>query len=160
MSIMLQTITKLAQKAGCKGRGLGLACLFSCFLLFTGVVSAQTVASMTGTVTDSSGAIVANAKVTVTNDGTAVSKTTTTNGAGSYNVTDLNPGTYTVKVENPGFQTSILKGIGVEVAHAATVDAVLQTGSTTTTVEVQESAIALDTTQPDLNTTIENKVVQ
>ena len=160
MPILLQTITKLAQKAGHKGKGLGLACLFSCFLLFTGVVSAQTVASMTGTVTDSSGAIVANAKVTVTNDGTAVSKTTTTNGAGSYNVTDLNPGTYTVKVENPGFQTAVLKGIGVEVAHAATVDAVLQAGSTTTTVEVQESAIALDTTQPDLNTTIENKVVQ
>jgi outer membrane receptor protein involved in Fe transport len=128
--------------------------------MLSGLLSAQTVSSITGTVTDASGAVVANATVTVTNDATGVKKTTTTNSAGSYNVTDLLPGTYTVKVEDAGFSSALLQGIGVEVAHAATVDAVLKTGSTTETVTVQENAISLDTTQPDLNTTIENKVVQ
>ena len=141
-------------------RALAFICAYS-FLIFSGnALHAQTVSSITGTITDSSGAVVANATVTVTNDATNVKKVVTSNSAGSYTVTDLNPGTYTVTVENAGFQASVHNGVGVEVARAATVDAVLQAGSTSQTVQVTENAIALDTTQPDLNTTIENKVVQ
>ncbi len=124
-----------------------------------GKLNAQALASITGTVTDSSGAVIANANVTVTNDATNIKKTTVTSSAGSYTVTDLLPGIYTVKVEIAGFEASVHNGVGVETAHAATVDAVLQPGNTTTTVEVKENVITLDTTQPDLNTTIENKVV-
>jgi hypothetical protein len=121
---------------------------------------AQTLASIDGTVTDSSGAVVANAKVSVTNDNTNVTKTATTSAAGTYTVTDLIAGTYTVKVEIAGFQASLHKGVTVEVGRAATVDAILTAGETTQTVEVHEDVIALDTTQPNLNTTIENTVVQ
>ncbi|MGC2657223.1 MAG: TonB-dependent receptor, partial [Bryobacteraceae bacterium] len=138
---------------------LSVACAFA-FLSLPFGIHAQTVASITGTITDSSGAVVPNATITVTNDATNVKKVATSNSAGSYTVTDLLPGTYTVTVEDAGFQTSNHNGVGVEVAHAATVDAVLQPGNATTTVQVQENAIALDTTQPDLNTTIENKVVE
>lgn len=141
-------------------RAFLFACVLACLLLSNGRLQAQTVASITGTVTDSSGAVVPDAKVEVTNDATGVKKTVTSNSAGSYTVTDLLPGTYTVRVEIAGFQASIHNGIGVEVAHAATVDAVLQPGNATQEIQVTESAIALDTTQPDLNTTIENKVVQ
>jgi len=123
-------------------------------------LNAQALASITGTVTDSSGAVIANANITVTNDATNVKKTTVSSSAGSYTVTDLLPGIYTVRVEVAGFEASVHNGVGVETAHAATVDAVLQPGNTATTVEVKENEIALDTTQPDLNTTIENKVVQ
>jgi hypothetical protein len=121
---------------------------------------AQTLSSITGTVTDSSGSLVQNAKVTATNDATAVSKTVVTSSAGTYTITDVIPGIYTVKVENPGFEISVHNGVGVEVAKAATVDATLMAGSTSQTVEVTESAIALDTTQPNLNTTLENEVVK
>ncbi len=133
-----------------------LAILFSP----AGKLYAQALASITGTVTDSSGAVVANATVSVTNDATNVKKTTLSSSAGSYTVTDLLPGIYTVRVESAGFEASVHNGVGVETAHAATVDAVLLPGNTSTTVEVKENEIALDTTQPDLNTTIENKVVQ
>ena len=146
-------------KAGLKMAALILACLFFCGLVAE-KLSAQTLASITGTVTDTSGGVIADAKVTVTNDSTGVAKVVTTTSAGSYTVTDLLPGTYTVKVENAGFQASIHSGVGVETAHAATVDASLTTGSVTETVTVQENQITLNTTQPDLNTTIENKVVQ
>ena len=129
-------------------------------LSLPGKLSAQALASITGTVTDTSGAVIANANVTVTNDATNVKKTTVSSSAGSYTVTDLLPGSYTVKVEIAGFQASIHTGVGVETAHAATVDAVLQPGNATQVIEVHETAIALDATQPDLNTTIENKVVQ
>jgi len=125
-----------------------------------GDLHAQALASITGTVTDTSGAVVGNASITITNDATNVKRTTVSSSAGSYTITDLIPGIYTVKVESAGFQASIHNGVGVEVAHAATVDAVLQPGNATQVIEVTENAIALDTTQPDLNTTIENKVVQ
>ena len=124
------------------------------------VAQSQTLSSINGTVTDSSGAVVANAKVTVKNDATQVAKTAETSSAGTYTVTDLIPGTYTVTMDVGGFQSSEHKGVGVDVGRASTVDAVLQPGNTQQTVTVSESAIALDTSTPSLNTTIENKVVQ
>ena len=66
-------------------------------------MSGQTLSSVTGTVTDSSGGVIPNANVTVTNDATNVSKTAVTNSAGSYTVTDLLPGIYSIKVESTGF---------------------------------------------------------
>ncbi|MBV9296222.1 MAG: TonB-dependent receptor [Acidobacteriaceae bacterium] len=120
----------------------------------------QTISGISGTVTDASGAVVANASVTVKNNATAVAKTATTSSAGTYTVTDLIPGTYTVTIDLAGFQSSVHNGVGVEVGKTSTVDAALQPGSTTQTVEVQENVVALDTTQPELGTTIENKVIQ
>ena len=128
--------------------------------LLAGMASAQTLSSINGTVTDSSGAVIANAKVSVRNDATQVVKTAETSSAGSYTVTDLIPGTYTVTVDLAGFQSSEHKGVGVDVGRASTVDAVMQPGNTQQTVTVSESAIQLDTSAPTLNTTIENKVVQ
>jgi hypothetical protein len=121
---------------------------------------AQTLSSITGTVTDSSGALTPNAKVTITNVATGVAKTATASSAGTYVVTDLIPGTYTVRVELAGFQAVVLSGVGVEVGRASTVDAVLKAGDVSQTMEVSADVIALDTTQPNLNTTIENRVVQ
>ncbi len=123
-------------------------------------VAAQVLNSLNGTVTDSTGAVIANAKVTVTNTETNVSRTVTTTSAGTYTVTDLVAGAYSVKVEVAGFQTSLHSGITVEVGRAVTVDAIMAAGETTTSVEVHEDVIALDTTQPNLNTSIETKAIQ
>jgi hypothetical protein len=158
MRISIQRVRPVTSVTDISRSSIVFSCILACLLLH-GVVSGQTVSSITGTVTDSSGAVVPDANVSVTNDSTGVKKTAASNSAGSFTITDLLPGTHTVEVTKPGFQSSVLKGIGVEVAHAATVNVLLQTGSTSQTIEVQESAIALDTTQPDLNTTIENKVV-
>ncbi len=137
-------------------------CFAICLLLvsFPSGLHAQALSGITGTVADASGAVVPNAKVTVTNQATQVASHAVTSSAGTYTVTDLIPGTYTVQVELPGFQTSLHNGVGVEVAKMSTVDVSLQTGTTTQTLEVTESVIALNTTQPELGTTIENAVVQ
>ena len=137
-------------------------CFAICLLLisFPSGLHGQALSGITGTVTDASGAIVPNAKVTVTNQATQVASHAITSSAGTYTVTDLIPGTYTVQVEFTGFQTSVHNGVGVEVSKMSTVDVSLQTGTTTQTLEVQESVIALNTTQPELGTTIENAVVQ
>src|SRR5438270_198487 len=142
------------------------AWFLSCFAILliiggSGVrVSAQALQGITGTVTDASGGVVPNATVTATNDATAVAKTATTNSAGTYQFTDLIPGSYTVRMESPGFQSSVHSGVTVDVGKVSTVDGVLQPGRTEQTVNVTETAVALDTTQPALGTTIENKVVQ
>jgi len=125
-----------------------------------GKLYAQASTAITGTITDASGAVVPNAKVTVTNTATQVVNRTESNSAGTYVMPDLLPGTYTVQVEAPGFQISIHNGVLLEVGRNSTVDVALATGNVSTSVEVQESAITLNTTQPELGTTIENKVVQ
>ena len=133
--------------------------ILAVFLMLAGTVNAQALQGVTGTVTDSSGAVVSGATVTVTNTATGVSKTSVSNSAGTYNVTDLIPGSYTIKVDMAGFQSSVHTGVGIEVAKVSTVDAMLTPGNTSQTIEVTENVIALDTTQPDLGTTLENKVV-
>jgi len=120
---------------------------------------AQASAGMTGTVTDSAGAVVPGARVTITNEGTGVISHATTSGAGTFTVTGLIPAKYTVAVEAQGFQKSVKKAVTVEVSTAATVDFSLNIGSADTIVEVTASEIALNTTQPQLGTTIEPAVV-
>ncbi len=137
---------------------LCLAAVLSTF--FIGHANGQALQGINGTVTDATGATVPNATVTATNDETAVSKTSVTSSAGAYEFNDLIPGTYTVKIEAPGFERSVHTGVGVSVARVSTVNATLQPGRTEQTVNVTESVIAIDTTQPELGTTLENKVVQ
>ena len=139
-----------------------IAAWVALFLLVsaTPLLVSQTLSGINGTVTDATGAVIAKPRVTVTNNATQVSKMASTSSAGTYTVTDLIPGTYTVKVTSDGFQASVHNGVGVEVGRVSTVDVELQPGSVQQTVEVSENVIALDTTAPSLNTTIENKVVQ
>jgi hypothetical protein len=135
---------------------LATLCLFA-FIQPT--AHAQANAGITGTVTDASGAVVPNAKVTVTNQDTSVATHLITSGAGTYAVRGLNPGHYTVAVEATGFKKAVQKDVNVEVTVIATIDISLATGSATDTVEVTSNAIALNTTQPQIGSTIEPEVV-
>src|SRR5947209_2564999 len=133
---------------------LSLLLLFSSALVF-----AQGLSGISGTVTDTSDAVVPDAKVTVTNIATNVSTTAVTTSAGTYIVTDLIPGTYTVKIEKAGFSTGVLSEVHVDVSRTTNGDLTLKTGATTDTVEVVAQQSALETTQPHLGTVIENKLV-
>jgi len=72
---------------------------------------AQVNASVGGTVSDSSGAIIPKVTVTAKNDNTGVTTTAQTNDAGSYSFSSLQPGKYTVTAENAGFQTASFKNV-------------------------------------------------
>jgi Carboxypeptidase regulatory-like domain len=123
-------------------------------------ISAQASAGMTGTVTDTSGAVVPNANVTVTNQGTSVSDKTVTSSAGTYSFKGLPPGRYDVNVEAAGFKKAVKSNVTVEVSTAPTVDLVLAAGATNETVQVSAETVALNTTQPEMGSTIEPVVVQ
>jgi hypothetical protein len=103
------------------------------------------VGSIVGTVTDATGAAVANAKVQVTNTATNISKEITTNDTGNYTVPYLRPGVYRVTVEAAGFDKSVVDNISLVVAQERRVDVVLKVGAVTTQVEVSAGALALDT---------------
>jgi Carboxypeptidase regulatory-like domain len=115
----------------------------------------QTSGAVGGTIKDSQGAVVPNAKVTLTNESTNVSTTTTTNGSGEYQILNLLPGLYDLKTEVSGFQPNVVKGISVQQATTATVPVQLTIGSMSSTVEVNAGAgTTIDTTTANLSTTL------
>src|ERR1019366_6102396 len=96
--------------------------------------------SIQGSVTDPSGALVPQAKVTITNKGTGQAVTFTTNSSGSYNSGSLIPGEYKVRVEAKGFRTSELP-VTVEVGTISSGNLKLEVGETSQLVEVETSAV-------------------
>jgi hypothetical protein len=131
-----------------------------CLLSFASrTASAQANAGITGTVTDASGAVIPGVKVTITNQDTSTSSHVVAGSAGNYAVSGLNPGKYTVTVEGAGFKKAVQRDVNVEVSVTATIDITLATGATSDTVEVTSTQIALNTTQPQLGSTIEPEVV-
>ena len=138
----------------------GLVLLALCVALSSAkVLYAQASAGITGTVTDSSGAIVSGASVTITNQATSQARQTTTNSAGTYAVTGLTPGIYSVAVEAAVSRSRSRIRYTSRSAPTATINIALSTGSTSETVEVTAESIALNTTQPQLGSTIEPVVV-
>src|SRR5216684_1392048 len=109
-------------------------------------VGAQTTTgSIVGTVSDASGGVIAGASVTITNMDTGIAVKTATDNAGNYVITPLQVGRYSVAVEAAGFKKSIRSDITVNVQDRIRVDAALEVGAVTDTVEVQASAPLLQT---------------
>jgi outer membrane receptor protein involved in Fe transport len=130
---------------------------FACLALFCFSLQAQTTATILGTVLDSSGAPVANASVTATNLGTNVARKQSTAQDGSYSLTFLPLGTYKVEVDSAGFKKFEQTGIVLEVNRNARVDATLQLGAVSETVEVTADAALIETTKPALGLTVQNQ---
>jgi len=127
------------------GISIGLFVL-ACELLTPPTLHAQTgAASLTGIVTDQSGAAVPGATVTATNEATNVAYTAVSNEAGNYTVTSLPIGTYVVKAELARFKTAATKPIQLEAMQIARIDFKLELGSLEETVEVVGRSPVLQT---------------
>jgi hypothetical protein len=114
-------------------------------LCLSGQLFAGVTASISGTVTDPSGAVVAGATVTATNIDTGVATTQTTNASGFYSFQSLALGNYTIDVNQPGFKEYAQTGLVLDVNSALTVDVKLQVGAATEKVEVSSNALHVDT---------------
>jgi hypothetical protein len=106
---------------------------------------AQENAELTGSVTDPTGAVIPNAKVTITNPATGETRSTTSNGAGLYDFSGLNHGTYTLKVEASGFKQYQKTNVVMNVAATVAENAVLEVGTNNQTVTVEADALHLQT---------------
>src|SRR5947207_13726916 len=118
------------------------------------------VGTILGTITDSSSAVVAKAKVTVTNTATNINQVTESNDDGNYTVPYLRPGTYRISVEAAGFQKTVVDNINLAVDQNVRVDAIMKAGTVTETVTVNASAVALDTDTSAISQTISNTQVE
>ena len=110
--------------------------------------------SVLGTVTDASGAVVPNAKVSLTEVNTSVSRSTVTNTSGNYTFPDLPEGSYSVSVEAPGFKKEIRQNIAVAVNTSARVDVQLQPGNISQSIEVTAAPPVLQTDRADTTVSI------
>ncbi|HXY38656.1 MAG TPA: carboxypeptidase-like regulatory domain-containing protein, partial [Vicinamibacteria bacterium] len=102
-------------------------------------------ASIRGTVTDNTGAVVPGATVKLTNQGTGVAREVVTNTAGNYSFADLQVGTYSVEVALQGFKTTVRRDVVVNVADVRDEDFKLETGALTETVSVEADPMAIKT---------------
>lgn len=117
-------------------------------------------ATLVGTITDQTGAVVANAQVTITNQGTGISQSGTANGSGNYEFTFLQPGRYAVSVTSPGFKRVDRRNVDVQVNTTTRVDLALQPGSNATTVTVTGQLPMLQTDRADVTAQLESKQVE
>ena len=113
-----------------------------------------TVGNITGTVATPDGAVLANARVTVTNDGTNISRSVTTNSKGDYVAADLNPGTYTVRVEAPGFAEVRNAGVVLAAQQTVRIDVGMKIGGVNSTVTVTAGAPVIQTDMPSISSTV------
>jgi hypothetical protein len=107
-------------------------------------------ATLTGTITDPQGAAVANAKVTIVNQATGVTRDTSSGAEGSYTFANVTPGDYTVRVESAGFARNETKNARLEVGRASTVDVRLAVAKAGEVVTVQAEEVGVTLTQSEV----------
>ncbi|MGA2987680.1 MAG: TonB-dependent receptor [Terriglobia bacterium] len=116
-------------------------------------------ATIVGTVTDASGAVVPDAAIEILNQNTGIKTTTKSNAEGAFVVPELPVAVYTVSVTKNGFNTYSQTGIELHPATTATVRATLQAGSVVSTVTVQASATTVQTSTPEVASQISTEEV-
>src|SRR6266568_6549999 len=136
---------------------MSMAVLLGTILLgFSAPVKGQAVnATLLGTVTDTSGAVVAAAKVTATEMKTGLSRSTTTNDSGNYLFADLPPGQYEVATEKPGFKKGVRSGVEVVVNTDTRVNFALEPGAINESVVVTAEIAILQTDRADVGEKVE-----
>jgi hypothetical protein len=132
---------------------LGIALMFCAMVMSTPLAYSQVIyGSITGNVQDKTGAAIADATVTVTNESTTETRIATTNSSGEYHIVDLEPGSYTVSIKaSSAFATFLEKNVPIEVTRESRVDAMLPAASVTTEVTVNTARPMLETDNAEVN---------
>ena len=133
----------------------------SATLLFTAcpLLYGQATGSLSGTVTDKTGSVVAGAKVTASSQGTGVVRESTTDGSGHYLIPLLPVADFTIRAEAQGFQTTAQKDIRLQTDEHREINFTLNPASVSTTVEVTASPVAVETSNPSLGQVITSEQV-
>ena len=128
-------------------------------LLATAIFAQSERGTITGTVHDASGAIIPGARIIITNAATNVVIAASTNAQGEWAVPSLSPGVYKVRTEHEGFRPSETNGLNLDAAQTVRADATLEVGTSTQAIEVQASAVTLQTEDAKNSVTLQNKLV-
>ena len=132
-----------------------LTLVFTLLLLTAGALAQNTLGRITGVVRDPTGAIVAGATVTVSNESTKQQvQVVTTNGEGLFLLPQLSAGSYTVKIEMAGFKTISYTDVKVDPAQEYSLNATLDIGQASETVQVAAGSDLVHTTNAEINNTV------
>lgn len=115
--------------------------------------------NITGVVTDPTGAAIPGASVTITNRATNLGEHVVSTSNGDYNAPNLSPGVYRIEVTAQGFKRFLQDNVTLTAAGTVRLDAVLQIGQVSETVEVSAAALQLQTENAKISTAVENKMV-
>jgi hypothetical protein len=140
-----------------------LCCVAASFLaaMFPKQANAQVLyGSITGVITDQSGAVVPGAQVTITNEDTGLKRTTTTDATGRYRTLDLPQGSYTIEVSSSGFKPLKKTNVSVTIGQVNVQDLQLELGAVSQEVTVQGTAAVLQTQKADVHTEISSYAVE
>ncbi len=132
------------------------------FSLMAGAVAHAQVtgATVSGTITDPSGSVVAGAAISAKDSATGNTREVTTDSAGLFNIPNLTPGSYEIKVSAAGFATSVQSGVTLSVGQQLQLNFALRVGNTTTTVQVTEAAPQIDLTSSAISGQVESETVR
>jgi len=123
----------------------------------TGVQAQLNRGSLTGIVTDSSGALIPNVKIEIRNADTGARYESVSNSAGQYTVPNLPRGAYQLTFEAPGMKTLVRSGISLGATEVVRVDAVMEVGAVSEQIQVTAEVPRLQTDRPEVGTSLENR---
>ncbi len=129
-------------------------------LHLVGLLHAQDRGTITGSVLDSSGAVLPTAKVTLLNPATGQKQTVDTNAEGSYTFLSLTAGRYSVTAEKDGFRKAEASNVQVQVNTTSRLDIRMQLGAVQETIQVEAATPLLQTDRSDLGTIVDNRAIQ
>ena len=136
-------------------------CIFTIGLICSVPANAQvTGATLSGTVTDPSGSIIAGADVAIKNNGTGIVRTVTTDAAGLFSAPNLIPGNYEVKISAAGFSTAVQSNLTLSVGQEQTLNISMKVGEATQNVTVEESAPTVELTSATLSAQVNATTVR
>src|SRR6266436_8042971 len=137
------------------------ACILGLCLMVSLPLHAQvTGATVSGTITDASGGVIAGAEISVRNTATGIIRNTTADSAGFYTVPNLNPGPYEVKVTAMGFTTAVQSNLTLAVGAQQSLNISMKVGETSQTVQVTEAAPQIELTSSTISGQVEATTVR
>lgn len=139
---------------------VGTLCLLLAFMTMPQALAQTFTSSITGVVTDTTGAVIPGATVQIQNENTKDIHEQTSSASGAYNFQNLLPGTYQLTASASGFKSAIQTGLILRANVGATVDLKLQVGATSQRVVVAANSVLVDTQTPNNSTVIDSKMLQ
>jgi len=129
------------------------------FFLASSITAPAQTAQVTGRISDASGAVVPDARVTLTNQANGFRRDTVTNEEGYYTVPLLQPGSYEVSVRKDGYRPLLRSGVALNVEQVARLDFALETGAVTDTMTITSDAPLLNSETSSVGQVVDNKTV-
>lgn len=138
-----------------------VAVLFVLVLLASNCLGQQLTGTLSATVSDSAGAVVPNAKVTMKNDASGDIRTTVSNGSGYFSITAVQPGSYSVSIEAAGFKSWNQTGVVLAQGDSRTLPNIkLEVGNVTETVEIKAGADVVIPDNSEVSTTLNTQMIE